>query len=381
MTTAEPVRVGGHAVGLPEGVYLAPLGRRLAAFAIDALLPYVLVLIAAVTVITDGPGWLTMILYAVPALWVLLLWWMVATRAAGPGMRLLGLQVVGLHDGRPIGFARALLRAVIIAVLTATVVGLIVMATLMLLQARRQGWHDRAVDSVVIEERPLAPPKPRPKAVQKAAPERPSRTGERIELREEPEPVDDHRPAEAGGDDHGPDAAPAAEAAATSDAGPAPSVVPAPAAPPAPADHGAPAADHRIAPVADPVGADDRSEPPAPAAPPPDQGWVIILEDGREIPINRLVLIGRNPQPRPGEEDARLIKIIDEARTVSKTHLAINVDARGVVVTDRRSTNGSAVTDPNGTYELLTADEPRRIPRPGYLISFGKHHVRIGRTV
>lgn len=110
---------------------------------------------------------------------------------------------------------------------------------------------------------------------------------------------------------------------------------------------------------------------------PPNVGWVVVLDGAHEIPITRLTLFGRNPQPRPGEDDAQLIKVVDEARTVSKTHVAINVDSRGVFVTDRGSTNGSAVTDPQGVYNLIAAEQPVRLGGEGYVISFGNHHLRL----
>jgi pSer/pThr/pTyr-binding forkhead associated (FHA) protein len=113
---------------------------------------------------------------------------------------------------------------------------------------------------------------------------------------------------------------------------------------------------------------------------PPNQGWVAVLDDDQHIPIDRLTLFGRNPQPRPGEEDGRLVKVVDSERTVSKTHLALTVDSRGLVVVDRGSTNGSAVTDPLGGYELLTAEQPARLGADGYLVSFGEHQLRITRS-
>lgn len=300
-------RVGGHRVGLPDGVFLAPLGRRLGAFAIDALVPYVLVVVGLLTR-NNAPGWLTIIVYAVAACWLLLLLIMVALRAAGPGMQLLGLQIVGLHDGRPIGFGRALLRAVILGALLITGVGVIIGSTVMVLQPRRQGWHDHAVDSVVINERPLAPPRRRPTVTDRATADRATDAGQ---AQRSPDRVDQP-----------------------------------------PVDHEQPGS---------------------------DQGWVVILDDGRQIAVHRLILIGRNPQPGSGEADARLIKIIDEARTVSKTHLAVSVDAEGITITDRGSMNGSAITAPDGESELLIPGQPRRLPGPGYLVSFGQHHIRIGR--
>jgi hypothetical protein len=66
-----------------------------------------------------------------------------------------------------------------------------------------------------------------------------------------------------------------------------------------------------------------------------------VLDDGRRVVVDRLVLLGSQPAAGPGEEDADLIKIADETRTVSKLHLAMGVDQSGLYVVDRGSTNGS----------------------------------------
>ena len=92
--------------------------------------------------------------------WGLLVWQMYAVRAAGPGMRLLKLQLVGYTDGRPIGWGRFFLRWLVLRLLAATGIGLLLMIIFLVLHPRRQGWHDLAADSVVIKERVLAPPRP-----------------------------------------------------------------------------------------------------------------------------------------------------------------------------------------------------------------------------
>ncbi|HLT61241.1 MAG TPA: RDD family protein [Microlunatus sp.] len=132
-----------------------------------------------------------------------------------------------------------------------------------------------------------------------------------------------------------------------------------------------------------------------PAAPPPsvsssaasarepdprplDQGWRAALDDGREIEITGLVLLGRNPQARPGEEDAQLIKISDESRTVSKTHLAIGVDAGGIYVMDRGSTNGSTATDPDGQSRPCAPGDVVQVD-VGTIVSFGDHWLEVKR--
>ena len=61
-----------------------------------------------------------------------------------PGMALAGVRCVSSADGGAIGLARALLRAVLLALLIPAVI----------LDANRRGLHDRAAGSIVILARP-----------------------------------------------------------------------------------------------------------------------------------------------------------------------------------------------------------------------------------
>ena len=108
------------------------------------------------------------------------------------------------------------------------------------------------------------------------------------------------------------------------------------------------------------------------------QDWSILLDDGRRIAVDGLVLLGRNPQPRAGEEDAQLIKIADETRTVSKSHLAVGVDAGGIYIVDRGSTNGSTVSTTNGMSSRCRAGEMVRVG-DGAIVSIGDHWLEITR--
>jgi hypothetical protein len=108
------------------------------------------------------------------------------------------------------------------------------------------------------------------------------------------------------------------------------------------------------------------------------QDWSILLDDGRRIALEGLVLLGRNPQPKAGEEDAQLIKIADETRTVSKSHLAVGIDAGGVYVVDRGSTNGSTVSTTNGMSSRCRAGEMVRVG-DGAIVSIGDHWIEINR--
>ena len=119
-----------NTTGLPPGVEVGGLGKRFLAYLIDRLVP-ALFIAAAIYI---GPrvggveGFLIQIAAVVLTLaWALFVWWGFAVRAAGPGMRLMRIQLVGFYDGRPIGWARFLLRALVLAALLATGIGLLLM--------------------------------------------------------------------------------------------------------------------------------------------------------------------------------------------------------------------------------------------------------------
>lgn len=372
--TADPGETGrgGPSVGLPEGVLLAPLGRRAAAFVVDAFVPYLITVLVAVLFAAGVPGWVGVLLL-LPVAWLVLQWWLIAVRGAGVGMRLMRLQVVGLQDGRPLGWTRALIRGVVLVLFGSSLVLLAVMVVLMLRQIRRQGWHDLAADAVVIEER-----------VADTADHGSAAADDRSLP---PVPTVAATPT---APTAGPGWAQPALDPTASPVGPLPGPVPGGTPVLQPLVTGREPSPEQMAaalPGAAPAGVesdhlsaeDEPSGEDEPAPPPPNEGWYAVLDDGREVPVTRLILIGRNPQPRAGEEDAVLVKVVDEARTVSKTHLALTVDSRGVLVTDRGSTNGTAVTDRYGIYRLLTAHEPMRLPTEGYLVSFGRHQLRIVR--
>jgi uncharacterized RDD family membrane protein YckC len=374
-TAAKPDRF----TGLPPGVVVGPLGRRLVAHLIDGVVPGVLIGVVSST----GQAGLQpadVVALVLLAVWALVVWWMFATRAAGPGMRLMKLQLVGFSDGRPIGWGRFLLRALVLGLLSATVLGLLLMLFFLLRHPRYQGWHDLAAGSVVIKERLLAPRSGRPAAIAS----RP--------------PTSADRPAPSAG----PSGATGSTAAAGSPDRPRPltppegssgvdpvaGALPGAALPMAPSG-----AEVGMAPVApgavaagrvptstdpgertEPMTPPSRRRPGRPAA--PTQRWTVILDDGREVPVNGLVLLGRNPQPRPGEETAQLVKLADQTRTVSKSHLALDVRDDGLVVLDRGSTNGSTVTTPDGVTTPCQPEQPVQVSE-GSVVSMGDHWLTV----
>lgn len=345
MSTARPP-APARDTGLPPGVQVGPLGRRFIAYVIDSVVP-----VAAVAMVIigardggDGPNVFLLVFGVLFWLgWTVVLLQQLAVSAASPGMRLLKLQLVGFFDGRPTGWGRVVLRWLVFTALASTGLGLLLLVVSLLISPRHQGWHDRVASAVVIVQRPLAPRagKARTKAAElpaaaptTAAP--PAETG--------PAPV---------------------PSAVTGDPGVGPEL--------------APLAAEPLAAETEDVSDTERVERTNGAAHRTIlDGWVAELDDGRVFAVRGLVLLGRNPQPGDDEADAELVKLPDESRTVSKTHLALGVDDAGLFVVDRGSTNGSTITPPGqpttpiGPFHAVSVGE-------GSVVSIGDHWLRIRR--
>ncbi|HET9779939.1 MAG TPA: RDD family protein [Propionibacteriaceae bacterium] len=414
--------------GLPPGVEVGPLGKRFVAYLINISVPAV-VGFALILLLPTTTGALRVTVGVIGAVvvvgWLVVIWLTLAVRAASPGLRAMKLQLVGFLDGRPIGPTRVFLRAVVFWALYITGIGLLIMLIMMLRHPRKQGWHDLAVTSVMIKKRLLAPPVQPSRAAASAQQAPPAQVGSMSQ----PQPTDVRaaaRPGYAPGQGYAPAGgpvppgmAPAAYGAPYATAVPpggsaAPYGGNAYAAPPQGAPYGA--VPYGSSPASQASGGEMYSpgQPggpmsplsqgsPAGAAPayedfgeyaaspgefadqtpvgsgsPYVQDWSILLDDGRRIAVEGLVLLGRNPQPKAGEEDAQLIKIADETRTVSKSHLAVGVDAGGVYVVDRGSTNGSTVSTTNGMSSRCRAGEMVRVG-DGAIVSIGDHWIEITR--
>jgi uncharacterized RDD family membrane protein YckC len=107
------------------------------------------------------------------------------------------------------------------------------------------------------------------------------------------------------------------------------------------------------------------------------EGWQLRLDDGRLVTVDGLVLIGRNPQPQAAEA-AQLVKAGVESRMVSKTHVAVGLDHRGLYVMDRGSTNGTAIANAGGEFEPCAPGDPVRV-REGQIVSFGDRYLEVRR--
>ncbi|MBP1137040.1 putative RDD family membrane protein YckC [Arthrobacter sp. PvP023] len=123
----------------------------------------------------------------------------------------------------------------------------------------------------------------------------------------------------------------------------------------------------------------DRTQMRGQTVPAPVAVLRIRLDDGRDFELDQSVLIGRNPGGLPGEHVAQLLAVADPGRSISKTHLHLRADNGGVWVTDRNSTNGSAVTTPDGIRTVLQAGEPAYV-RPGSTVHFGDRTFHLGQA-
>ncbi|MDF2051503.1 RDD family protein [Arthrobacter sp. Cr_A7] len=105
----------------------------------------------------------------------------------------------------------------------------------------------------------------------------------------------------------------------------------------------------------------------------------IRLDDGRDFQLDRSVLVGRNPVGQAGEQHAQLLAVDDPGRSISKTHLHLLTDGAGIWVTDRNSTNGSAVTTPDGLRTALVPGVPTFVT-PGSSVHFGDRTFYLGQA-
>ena len=80
--------------------------------------------------------------------------------------------------------------------------------------------------------------------------------------------------------------------------------------------------------------------------------FVLQFSTGESVTVSGAGLIGRNPAAQPGEYVDQLVSIFDVGKSVSKTHLEFGQEGGRFWVSDRYSTNGSIVRQPEA--------EPRR---------------------
>ncbi len=149
---------------IPSGVAVGDLGRRCGAALIDAA-PIALVVVAGLILSgQDGAGpssaMIVIISAALLGTYALYQWWAYGVHGAGIGARLVGLRLVGIGDGQPIGWWRWLVRQLVFLALVGSVVGGILLVVFLVIQERRQGWHDMAARAIIVQPMPMPNPEP-----------------------------------------------------------------------------------------------------------------------------------------------------------------------------------------------------------------------------
>jgi hypothetical protein len=133
------------------------------------------------------------------------------------------------------------------------------------------------------------------------------------------------------------------------------------------------------APVAAPVSpAVPVVSPAAPSSAATPGAWFVRLPDGseHELGVDGVVL-GRNPAAPSARPAAIPVRVDDPGRSVSKTHAAIVPEGDRARVLDLRSTNGVAVTPPDGEATVVPADGLLAVA--GSVVALGDYPVALAR--
>lgn len=337
------------------------------------------------------------------AYWIWL-WGWEATRGNSIGNALLGIRTTSLEGFRP-GWGAIFVRGLVIwlgslVLLVGAVIVLI--SNLWDPNGRKQGWHDKAARAYVFDIRagrnPMATggvsgpdtfaPAPLPAAMQAAAP---PMEAEPSTPAAAPSPAHGARQRTATKDPHEQTTGPGPEAPKVTQPMGGPVISSVPGVDPEPP------ADSRTDDAGQTRGQADGALPGARAAtepavaPHPDDDVEatritsraakpqvrLVFDDGRELELRSAALIGRNPAGRAEEVVDQLIDVSDQGRSVSKTHLHLRVEVSAIWVTDRNSTNGSAISTPDGTRTELRPGEAVRA-EPGTTVHFGDRSFLVG---
>lgn len=336
---------------------VAGLDRRFYAFAIDRALVwgvYAVTVWLAWTSLLDhdrtalGVAAIIVVVLAVTLVSAAL----VGLTGLSPGKALLGLRVVHLGSGTPIGVGPALVRTLILAVATLPTlgIGIATLAWTAVADPRglRRGWHDLRAHSLVIDVRP----RPAEVAEVVSAPRHVvNLTAMRLVPATPMTPVPP-TPVPAPGP---PERRPTAVAGVASTQPP----------PEAPAS------------ALDDADGDGRTVQRSGPILPPGH-WRVSFSDGQSFVVEGLGLIGRGPEARPGETAQHLVALPSRDMSVSKTHAQLHLAAEGLlVVMDRGSTNGSRLVRA-GVSKPLGAGRPATL-LDGDVVHFGDHQMTVTR--
>jgi len=95
----------------------------------------------------------------------------------------------------------------------------------------------------------------------------------------------------------------------------------------------------------------------------PGNRFVLQFSTGESFTVHGTGLIGRNPQPEPGEFFDHLIRVLDTGKSVSKTHLEFGQDDGAFWLKDRFSGNGTIIREPDISARRAEPDRRYRVVR------------------
>ncbi len=390
-------------------------GRRLAAKLIDGVPPAILSLVVVVVAVLQLGGVTTeadlvayqrnmLLFYAALVLlslaYALWLWIWEARTGKTPGNAMLGLRTTNM-EGERAGILAIFLRNLIIGLGSIVpVVGtvLVIISNTWDTNGQWQGWHDKVAKTLVFNikagRNPMETGGVAGRASYEPAPV-PTIATVNSPL---PQPAAPQQPQQFGHAQGPITTVPGFSAPASSPVGPSaqqpaangynepvsfappaagPPAYVAPADPAGPSDTGQPTwktTEPLPSGDADEVAGETRIRPAAAKTP-----LRLAFDDGAIQDVDTVALIGRNPAGYDGEMISRLITIRDTSMSVSKTHLHVRASREGLWVTDRNSTNGSAITGTAGAKAALAPNTPV-LAEIGARVHFGERSFVVGRA-
>lgn len=102
----------------------------------------------------------------------------------------------------------------------------------------------------------------------------------------------------------------------------------------------------------------------------------LVLPDGVELPLERGLFVGRDPEEQPGYGVTRRARLHDVERSVSKTHALVGVSDGRVWVIDLNSTNGTTMIASDGAETPCAPVVATPVPA-GTDLRFGEYRVQV----
>jgi uncharacterized RDD family membrane protein YckC len=286
------------------------------------------------------------------------------TSGATPGKSALGIRTISVDTGRAPGVGRALTRGLLLgaAGLPTAFLGVATLAWTAAMDRHNRGraWHDQVTRSLVVDVRRRRaadhdPVPESPRGMVNLTAMRLMPTPEIPAQEADPARVDSGRTATA--EPRGGSATPSTH----------PKVQPGPQPPRV-----------GLQPQAQ-TSTRNPEHPPAAAAPAaPAARWRVTFDTGENFVVEGLALVGRGPQPRPGEAVRHVVPLKSTDMSLSKTHAQFHVARDGVlVVMDRGSTNGSVLIR-KGMSRDLAAGKPATLV-DGDRVKLGDREMLVAR--